>query len=288
MKLALGTAQFGMAYGINNVAGKVTQRGVQAILEYATSVGIDTVDTAVAYGDSEHVLGNIGVEAFKVVTKLPEIPHHVADVEAWVIGAVEESVARLGVENLYGLLLHRPGQLFESRGVEIMLALRYLKGTGVTKNLGVSVSSPSELDALYTLYDFDIVQCPFNLVDRRLSESGWLQRLKNKEVEIHVRSAFLQGLLLMPKENIPLKFAPWVELFGKWDTWLSNNSISAIQACLAYPLSFSEVDRVVVGVDSVNQLKQIINTAQKTMPSDLPDLQCEDENLINPARWSQL
>ena len=100
MKLALGTAQFGMKYGISNVSGKVSQEGGKAILKYAASAGIDTIDTAMAYGDSEQVLGDIGVEAFKVVTKLPEIPEHITDIEGWVIRSVKDSVSRLRVECL--------------------------------------------------------------------------------------------------------------------------------------------------------------------------------------------
>jgi len=288
MRLALGTAQFGMRYGISNVSGKVGQEDGKAILKYAASAGIDTIDTAMAYGDSEQVLGNIGVEAFKVVTKLPEIPSHVTDVDAWVIGAVEESVARLGVESLYGLLLHRPGQLFESRGVEIMSVLRYLKGTGVVKNLGVSVFSPSELDALYTLYDFDIVQCPFNLVDRRLVESGWLVRLKAAGVEVHTRSSFLQGLLLMPKKAIPIKFDAWRLLWDKWHVWLQENQITPTDACLSYTLSCLETDRVIVGVDTQDQLIEIVHAASGIVIDSYPDIKCDSTDLINPANWNIL
>ncbi len=288
MRLALGTAQFGMRYGISNVSGKVTQEEGKAILKYAASAGIDTIDTAMAYGDSEHVLGNIGVEAFKVVTKLPEIPSHVTDVDSWVVGAVEESVALLGVESLYGLLLHRPDQLFELRGVEIMPALRYLKGTGVVKNLGISVFSPSELDALYALYDFDIVQCPFNLVDRRLLDSGWLAKLRGAGVEVHTRSSFLQGLLLMPRDTIPLKFHAWRLLWDKWHVWLQRHQITPVEACLSYTLSCLEIDRVIVGVDSQDQLTEIIHAASGVFIDSYPYIKCDSSELINPANWGAL
>jgi aryl-alcohol dehydrogenase-like predicted oxidoreductase len=288
MRLALGTAQFGMRYGVSNVNGKVTQEDGKAIIKYAASAGIDTIDTAMAYGDSEHVLGTIGVEAFKVVTKLPEIPNHVTDVDAWVVGAVEESVARLGVESLYGLLLHRPGQLFESRGVEIMSALRYLKGGGVVKNLGVSVFSPSELDALYTLYDFDIVQCPFNLVDRRLLNSGWLAKLRGVGVEVHTRSSFLQGLLLMPRDSIPRKFHAWRLLWDKWHVWLHRHQITPVEACLSYTLSCLEIDRVIVGVDTQDQLTEIVHAASGVVIDSYPDIKCDSTELINPANWGAL
>lgn len=288
MRLALGTAQFGMKYGISNVSGKVSQEDGKAILKYASSSGIDTIDTAMAYGDSEHVLGNIGVEAFKIVTKLPEIPSYVTDIGTWVVDAVEESVARLGVESLYGLLLHRPGQLFDSRGVEVMSALMYLKGTGVVKKLGVSVFSPSELDALFTLYDFDIVQSPFNLVDRRLLNSGWLAKLKGAGVEVHTRSSFLQGLLLMPRDTIPQKFHAWRLLWDKWHVWLQRHQSTPVEACISYALSCLEIDRVIVGVDTQDQLTEIVHAASSVVIDSYPDIKCGSTELINPANWAAL
>ena len=197
-------------------------------------------------------------------------------------------MARLGVSSVYGLLLHRSAQLLGKDGKILYQTLQKLKESGQVQKIGISIYSPSELEELTPYYHFDLVQAPFNLFDRRLSLSGWLQRLKDKDVEVHVRSAFLQGLLLMPKENIPVKFLRWYGLLGKWHEWLSNNSVSATQACLAYPLSFSEIDRVVVGVDSMIQLEQIIEAVNSRMQIELPDLQCEDESLINPSRWATL
>ena len=288
MKLAIGTAQFGMRYGISNLSGKVSQEGGKAILKYAASAGVDTIDTAMAYGDSEQVLGNIGVDVFNVVTKLPEIPEHIADVEGWVITAVKDSVSRLGVESLYGLLLHRPSQLFEPKGVKILSALRLLKELGIVKNLGVSVSVPSEFDALFDIYDFDVVQCPFNLVDRRLINSGWLEKLSTAGVEIHIRSSFLQGLLLMPRDSIPSKFKAWNILWDGWDRWLRANKTSPLDACISYVLSFSEITRVVVGVETQSQLVEIIGAATATSINSYPDISSDDTDLINPANWNTL
>ena len=206
----------------------------------------------------------------------------------WVQEQVNESFSRLGVSSVYGLLLHRSSQLLEKDGKTLYQALQKLKESGQVQKIGISIYSLNELETLSPYYNFDLVQAPFNIFDRRLSESGWLQKLKDKGVEIHVRSAFLQGLLLMSREDVPVKFAPWTELFGKWHEWLSKNPVTAIQACLAYPLSFSEIDRVVIGADSVIQLEQIIKAAQSTTLTNLPDLQCDDEDLINPARWSKL
>jgi aryl-alcohol dehydrogenase-like predicted oxidoreductase len=287
-KLALGTVQFGLPYGIANQTGQVTQLEAKSILQLATNSGIDTLDTAIAYGECETCLGTLGVKDFKVITKLSALPDDCKDVGNWVKQQVYESITRLGVTKLYGLLLHRPEQLLGPNGKALYQTLQALKDNEQVQKIGISIYSPSELVALTQQYRFDLIQAPFNIVDRRLYKTGWLQRLKDDNVEIHTRSAFLQGLLLMDKITRPAKFKQWNGLFGKWDQWLADHDVSAIQACLAYPLSFPEIDRVIVGADSANQLTQIVDAANKQIDVDLPDLQCEDENLINPAYWPLL
>lgn len=288
MRLALGTVQFGLPYGIANQNGQVTRSTAKAMLHLAAAQGIDTLDTAIAYGDSETCLGEAGVRGFKLVTKLPAVPDGCADVSGWVQEQIAASQVRLGVSTVYGLLLHRPEQLLAANGKELYFALQGLKDSGQVQKVGVSIYAPSDLELVTKLFRLDLIQAPFNLVDRRLHTSGWLQRLKDDGVEIHTRSAFLQGLLLMPQDSIPDKFSPWSDLWDKWHDWLSHHAVSALDACLAFPLSFPEIARVVVGADSVSQLEQIIIAAAVVTPVDLPDLQCDAENLINPARWSAL
>lgn len=288
MRLALGTAQFGLRYGIANQVGQVTRSSAKAMLQLATANGIDVLDTAIAYGESETCLGELGTKGFKLVTKLPAVPDGCTDVNGWIQEQAASSLTRLGVSEVYGLLLHRPQQLLGAEGKTLYQILQGLKEAGWVQKVGVSIYAPSELEALTQRYRFDLVQAPFNLVDRRLHASGWLQKLKDGGVEIHTRSAFLQGLLLMSRDSIPKKFSPWADLWVKWHAWLSHHAVSAVHACLAFPLSFPEIDRVVVGADSVSQLKQIISAATSVASIDLPDLHCDAENLINPALWNQL
>jgi aryl-alcohol dehydrogenase-like predicted oxidoreductase len=287
-RLALGTVQFGLPYGIANRAGQVTRSEAKAMLQLAAIKGIDTLDTAISYGDSETCLGELGTRDFKVVTKLPAVPNDCEDVSAWVTQQVNASLARMNVTSVYGLLLHRSAQLLDANGTELYRALQVLKDSGQVQKLGVSIYSPSELDVLIPQYHFDLVQAPFNLVDQRLYRSGWMQRLKDQGVEVHTRSVFLQGLLLMAQADIPAKFSPWNELWNGWHRWLANHDISALEACLAFPLSYHKIDMVVVGADNVNQLNQIIDAASGKAINDLPDLESKDEMLINPAHWTKL
>jgi aryl-alcohol dehydrogenase-like predicted oxidoreductase len=288
MRLALGTVQFGLPYGVNNYSGQVSRTDARSILQLASVNGIDTLDTAMAYGDAENCLGEVGAHKFKLVTKLPRLPDDCLDVDDWVQKQMDASLSRLGVNKVDSLLIHHAYQLLGINGLALYRALIKLKDNGRTKKIGVSIYSPSDLDALLPRYDFDLVQAPFNLLDRRLYTSGWLKRLKDLDIEIHTRSTFLQGLLLMNHGDIPSKFLAWNDLWRLWQRWLVNHGDLAIEACLAYPLSFSEIDRVIVGVDSPSQLVQIIYAVSLPPSAELPDLQCDDELLINPANWNLL
>lgn len=288
MRLALGTVQFGLPYGVANKSGQVSQSEAKSMIRIASENGIDTLDTAIAYGESEKCLGFVGVKNFKLVTKLPSIPDGCLDISGWIYEQVTSSLLRLNVEKLYGLLLHKSEDLLGPDGPELYRSLDSLKEKGLVKKIGVSIYSPNELDALIPLYRFDLVQSPFNIVDRRLYTTGWLRRLKDADVEIHTRSALLQGLLLMKQADIPQKFSPWDSLWQTWHKWLAEKEVSALQTCLAFPLSFPEIDQVVVGIDNQSQLAQIVSAAKRQPTGDLPNLLCEDENLINPANWNRL
>ena len=288
MRLALGTVQFGLPYGVANKSGQVSRAEAKIMARLAFENGIDTLDTAMAYGESEKYLGEIGMENFKVVTKLPGIPNGCLDINNWIHEQVSSSLVRLGVDQVYGLLLHKSEDLLGPNGRELYRALDSLKEKGLVKKIGVSIYSPNELEALKNDFIFDLIQTPFNLIDQRLLHSGWMKKLKDSGVEIHTRSVFLQGLLLMKEIDIPPKFSPWKHLWKKWHDWLAENNVSALQGSLAFPLSFPEIARVVVGADSHQQLKEIINATSNLLNTGLPSLLSADENLINPVNWSKL
>ena len=288
MKLTLGTVQFGLNYGIANVGGRVCLEDARAIVKRAHQVGMDTMDTAIAYGESELILGQIGVESWNVVTKLPTIPHDCKNVAQWVNNQITESCKRLQLNRVYGLMLHQPSQLHERSGSELYGALQSVKKEGLVEKIGVSVYGSAELEALYEQYAIDLVQAPLNILDRSLVDSGWAQRLKNSGIEVHTRSAFLQGLLLMPKEKRPSKFDRWQDVWIEWDRWLAISGLTPLQACLRYTNSVDCIDRLVVGVDNVAQLDEIIEAAEGELPS-LPQFNTlQDTRLVNPSKWNQL
>lgn len=285
-RLSLGTVQFGLPYGIANTTGKVPAEQVGQMLAMAASGGIDTLDTAIAYGDSETRLGQAGVSGLRIVTKLPEVPPSV-EVPSWVQEQIQGSLQRLRVASVYGVLLHRPQQLRDARGNEIASTLDMLKQTGLVEKTGVSIYGPEDLDGL-EVRNFDLVQAPYNLVDQRLYISGVAQRLIDYGVEIHTRSAFLQGLLLMSAEDRPVKFARWHELWARWGGWLQTQNISPVQACLSFVLAQPSITRVVVGAETLTQLESLLAAARRAVLPDWPDLRCDDVALINPSYWAKI
>lgn len=288
-KLALGAAQFGLDYGIANEVGQVSLKEVQSILAIAGECDINVLDTAISYGTSEEVLGKVGVDRFRVVTKLPSLPAGQSDTGRWVTDQVCESLKRLGQKRLYGLLLHRSEDVFGLRSRSLIHALSDLKENGLVEKVGVSIYSPEELEKVFEKINVDLVQAPLNVVDRRMEVSGWLKRLKDYGVEIHVRSAFLQGLLLMDRNKIPEKFSRWSSLWDEWHEKTNASGTSPLIASLAYPLSIAEVDQVLVGVNSAVQLLGILQAAGKTNRGPDTSFMCTtDLDLLNPSRWNHL
>jgi len=286
-RIALGSVQFGLDYGIANREGQVSCDEAGRILTAAMAAGVDTIDTAIAYGSSEQVLGEIGVSGWSIVSKLPAVPEGCADVAAWVEAQVGDSLLRLRTPGLYGLLLHRPEQLLAENGAELLAALRRLRERGLVRKIGVSVYAPDELDRLAGCMPFDLVQIPFNVLDTRMVTSGWLPRLRQSGCEVHARSIFLQGLLLMPTEARPSWFARWSPLWAAWHEWLAGTGQTPLQACLRHALAHEEIDKLVLGVNSVAQLREILTAAEgEALP--LPAaLRSEDPVLLNPALWSR-
>ncbi|MGQ0666818.1 MAG: aldo/keto reductase [Nitrospiraceae bacterium] len=288
MKLALGTVQFGLNYGIANKQGQVSHEEARSIIDRARASGMNTMDTAIAYCDSERRLGEIGISDWRVVSKLPAVPDTCGDVSQWVTDALHGSLQRLKIKRLYGLLLHKPQQLLEQDGDSLYRSLQQLKRDRLVQKIGVSIYGPEELETLCSRYQFDIVQAPFNIMDRRLIDSGWLPRLAELGIELHARSVFLQGLLLMTPRDRPGKFNRWASLWSNLETWLTYSKLTPLQACLRYAVSFPEINKVVIGVDSLNQLEEILRATAGPMPQVPPDLQTRDVDLLNPARWAAL
>lgn len=288
MNLAIGTAQFGLDYGISNFSGKVNLDEAKEIIRFAQKSGINTIDTARDYGDSEELIGKCDVSSFNVVTKIGTILGHEDNISNWVELEIESSIKKLRLQKIYGILLHRPHELLLENGVELYESIIKLKGNRLVEKIGVSVYSMNDLMNIVDRFNIDIVQLPINIINQEILHSGFLQELKSKNIEIHARSCFLQGLLLMDYNDIPLKFKKWSNIFLDWRDWLDENNINAVQGCLSFINSIDVIDKVVVGVESVNQLKELVYYSNTKGIKTFPNLSCNDVNLIDPSNWNSL
>jgi aryl-alcohol dehydrogenase-like predicted oxidoreductase len=287
MKLALGTAQFGQAYGVANQRGRLEQSEIGSIIDLARSFGVDTLDSAIAYGDSEARIGACDAQGFRIVTKLPPLPSGVEDVAAWVGAQVRGSLERLKVPSLYAVLCHRGSDWYGDG--DLHAALAEARAAGLVEKIGISIYDPLILTSVMAHAVPDLIQAPISIFDRRLEESGWLLRLHDAGTEIHARSVFLQGLLLLERGRIPPQFEVWSDLWDDWRDSLDRAGMSAAMACLGYVLSNPHVTRVVVGVDSEAHLKELVRAARHSFPGfDAGQFISKDERLLNPSMWSAL
>jgi len=290
MKIGLGTVQFGTDYGINAESVRVGSSEVKDIIDYARCMSIDLLDTAPAYGDSEQVLGGSNTQDFKVVTKTRHFDQAViSDKEVSQLGIdLEQSLSLLKRKSVYGVLVHNADDLLKPGADKIFNHLQIYKKEGFVSKIGVSVYTSDQLQKIIDRFDIDLVQLPFNILDKRLIDSGILNYIHRQGVEVHARSIFLQGLLLMTNESRPNKFNRWQVLWSTWDQWLQDNNITALEATIRHAISMPEISKVLVGVDSKIQLQEIITAAKGDLPPMPAELHTNDANLLNPSNWNKL
>lgn len=251
-KLCLGTVQFGLKYGINNALGRQPDRQeCYAIIEKAIQSGITCFDTASVYGTAESLLGGYSWRGFapKIVSKLsPECPNDCK----LVVAKIKESLQYLRMTKLYGYMLHRGVDMQKE---SVMAGMVIAKAQGLVEKIGVSIYEPEE--ALLAVEDarVDIIQIPYNVLDKRFDRLGFFAKAKKNKKEIYARSAFLQGLLLMKpdaaEERVP-QSSPWIV---KFQAIAQKHGYTPAEAALLYSLCHDGIDYVVFGVETVEQLR---------------------------------
>lgn len=282
-RLALGTAQFGLDYGVNNPRGRVPETETAQILTCAGEQGITVLDTAPGYGDSEAVLGRLlqGRGGFRIVSKLPACP--ATEIE----GLLQASCRKLRVPALYGYLIHDFESYHKNR--RIFDELRRLKEQGLVEKIGFSLYRPSELDLIEQRGDaFDLVQLPLNLLDRRFLPR--LAALKLRGVEVHARSAFLQGLLLRDPALLSGRLLKAQPVLGRLHSLAAQQGLPLASLCLGFVLGHEQVDKVVIGVDGLAHLQENLSLAEQSKKAfqfspALASLEITDEDILIPSNW---
>jgi aryl-alcohol dehydrogenase-like predicted oxidoreductase len=233
------------------------------------------------------VLGRNSLDGFKVVTKTPSFAApYISDFEVnQLIETFQQSLDLLLCKKIYALLIHHTENLFAPGGDKLLAAMMQLKEKGLVEKIGVSVYDSMQVDALFKKFTPDLIQLPLNVMDQRMLASGHLELLKNEGVEIHVRSVFLQGLLLMPLNNIPAFFEPVRPLLARWHAAAHAQGLTVNQAALAFVKNISYVDTVLVGLDNLAQLHSCFNDFAMDINFDATGLGCNDPIFVNPSLW---
>ena len=290
--IGLGTVQFGLAYGISSRRGKVPETEVKTLLLEAMRSGIGLLDTAALYGDSESVLGRTipNGSTFRIVTKTPVVNEtkvtiqHAKEFEA----TFNRSLDRLRRTSIDSLLVHHGQNLLLPGGERLVETLQILKDKGHVRKIGVSVYTALEIDGILNCFTPDIVQLPINLADQRLISSGHLAELKAKGVEIHARSLFMQGLLLMSPEEVSPYFDPIRNHLREIHEEVAEHALSPLEACLQFGLAQPELDVLLIGVAATRELGEIVSAvglASARQPLDFKPLALENEKFLNPENW---
>jgi aryl-alcohol dehydrogenase-like predicted oxidoreductase len=285
-RIVLGTVQFGLDYGINNKSGKPTSEEVYQVLELCYENGIRTLDTAFAYGDSEKRIGKYQSESgryFEIISKLPECNKE--DVKR----IFDESLKRLNTDTLYGYLFHNVNSVLSNTGVYEEVVK--IKQGGKIKKLGFSLYNTEELETLFEKeIEFNIVQVPFNIFDRRFEK--YFDVLSDRKIEIHTRSAYLQGLFFTDSNELDDYFSGVKEKINFIQDLSYKSGISVQELCLSFVLARNKIDKVITGVDGIKQCTELI-AAVSGMQRDaeylreLDKLEVKDINILLPYKWKR-
>ena len=290
MKIGLGTVQFGLDYGISNAAGKTPASEAAIIIAEARMSGVRVLDTAPAYGDSEGVVGrNLGEDhPFAIVTKTAPIGTRFTAADLPLVSSTfRESMRRLRQKSIHGLLVHRVEDLLGPDGDALYRWLEEIKAEGAVRRIGASVYTSEQVDALMSRFALDLVQLPFNVLDQRMRTRGALDRLKDAGVEIHARSAFLQGLLLMEPDALSPFFAPIRTTLKSYRSLLKDQSLTPLQGALGFAIGIEQIDSVVCGVNDAAQFRDIVASAQPLDPDAFARFAIEDADFLDPSRWNK-
>jgi aryl-alcohol dehydrogenase-like predicted oxidoreductase len=284
-RLALGTVQFGMPYGVSNSGGQVPEVEVKAILKAAASAGIDMLDTAAAYGEAEAVIARAAADLgrpFLVVSKTPPG----ASIDG-VLAAARQSAELAGGRGLDALLVHHPADLAGHAGDRLWRALQDLADQGAVRRIGLSASFDDGPRALAARFSPAIIQVPVSLFDQRLVRDGTLAELAVRGIEIHARSIFLQGLLFARESQLAPSIRHLAAALETRRQTIRAQGATLVEAAMGYVLAQPEICRIVVGLTGVRELDEMVSAA--TAPArdiSWSEVAIDDAIALNPARWT--
>jgi len=284
MKLILGAAQLGLSYGINNKEGMPTLEKSLEILQYAYNAGITTVDTADAYGEANDILCEFHKSGrlFNVINKFNITDNSDKAAEKKLFS----SLKKLNLSRLDCYMYHSYNQIFNQHYSSQLLLL---KEKGYFNKIGVSVYSNEELKQASEIDWLDVIQVPFNLLDNYSKKGPLLEYAKYKGKEINIRSIYLQGLFLMNQNSFPQKLMPLKKYLLTLNKIAKNHNTSIKQIALTYPFYFKNIDKILIGTESLSQLMENIEIVNSSISTDIVNeinsISVVEDELLYPQNW---
>ena len=287
-KICIGSANFGMEYGLNKKS-PLLKKDIKEIFEFLKKENTIYIDTAANYKNSEIIIGKYSTKKFKIITKIKKIPKGVNDLEKWLKNEIYTSCKKLRVNKIYGLLVHDTQDLKnKKKAKKIYKTFDILKKSKIIEKIGLSIYNPNELDLYLKNYNFEIVQAPLNIFDRRIINSGWLKKINEKGIEFFARSIFLQGLLIKDINKIDKFFSPYKKKFEKFETWTQKLNISKVEACIRFVNSYREVDKVIVGINNKMHFFENYKFLKKDKLIVPNSLEIKSGKILNPKLWKKV
>lgn len=274
----IGSANFSKIYGADAI--KVNKDELKKIFSLAKKKNIYEIETAKSYLGKSSIFKSID-KKFKILTKI--IPN-----SNWISlefsqKKIEDHLKIFKQNSFEAISFHDTKILFTEYGKKIFYNLEELKKKKYFREIGLSIYDTENLDYLISNYNFDIIQFPFNILDRRIVSSGWLKKLKNKGIKTHARSIFLQGLLVNELIYNKNYFKKWKKYFSQWFQDLKNNNISPIDYCLSDLMNY-DFEKVIIGINSTKNFNEIINfKTVDTCKIIIPKI--NERNLVDPRCW---
>ncbi len=280
MKLILGTAQFGNGYGIKNNFKKIKLDKIIKILDLSKKKGIRYLDTAVSYNFINRIKSKYNFSEFKIINKISyKDTSNLNDLKKRLF----EDLENLKINNYFCVHLHQPFLYNDKELKKIYNFLNKLKDQNVIENLGLSIYNPDQYYSYSKNFKPDIIQSSLNVFDRRVISSGLNDYLFKIGVKLHIRSIFLQGLLLMNKKND--YFSKWDKEFKLLDHYANKSKLSKYQYLINFVKQQKNIDSIIFGVDNINQLNKTISSFELPKVNIPAKLTVNDELIVDPTKW---
>ena len=278
-KIILGVTQFGLNYGLLNQHNLNKKKKLKQILNYSKKKGINSLYTSIYYGNANKFLSTENLNYFKIYIKFKSRDL----LKKNFLRGFDKIKKKFKKKDLI-LMLDRFENLKNRERSKIYNTILDLKKDKKINRFGYSIYSFKNLKKICNQFKPYILQCPYNVIDRRLEEKKLLQFLKINKIEIHVRSIFLQGLLILHYSKHPRKFLRWKKFFKKFDDQIQHYKISNLGWCLKFIEKNKYINKILLGVDNIDQLQEICSF-KNNVKIKYPKIYVKNEKLINPSKW---